>query len=288
MFTLSPSGLLARKKVRSQDYVGYDPTFISRYIMQAAVLETYQQHMGIKRLKVLDVGGSGSIITQFIDVDLTILDILPNRQKLPNYIRGSALEMPLPDNSFDVVISCDVLEHIPKESRKKFLMESARVTRDLLITAAPFDLEGVRAAEISANDFYKKLTGKDHIWLLEHLQDALPDIHEAHHALRSSGMHVGHFSHTSLQNWQLVTRAGFFLEQERLDDKDPDFVEHIRALNSHYLDHLMAYDFSETGYRTFLLASKQHELDIKREKDVFDPLLTPIYQSLTDAILPLL
>ncbi len=283
MFTLSPSGLLARKKVVASDYSGADPTFVSRYLLQSSILEAYQSHQGIKKLKILDVGGSGSLITKFIDVDLTIIDILPNKNKALNYVQGSALAMPFADRSFDAVISCDVLEHIPKQDRETFLKESARVTNDLIIVAAPFNLPGVRDAEIEANNFYKKMTGEDHRWLIEHLQDTLPDIRDAHSALRSSKLKTGHFSHTALDHWQLVTRAGFLLDQNK-----PEFVDRIEALNQYYLENIMTNDFSETGYRTFLLGSKKHEIDIKPEPDAFNAKLTPIFSLLTDAILALL
>lgn len=284
MFTLSPSGLLARRSIEADKYVGVDPTFVSRYLLQASVLEAYQMHQGIKKLKVLDVGGAGSIIAQFIDVDLTIIDVLPNKDKIANYIQGDALVMPFADKSFDVVISCDVLEHIPKDSRAAFLRESARVTKDLMIVAAPFNLEGVRDAETKANNFYKEMTGEDHRWLMEHLLDTLPDLKEAHNVLRGSNLHTSHFSHTALDYWQLVTRAGFLLAQQG----HPRLVEHIHQLNKFYLEELMPSDFSETGYRTFLLASRQHEIDIKSEPDLFNPKLIPVFSLLTDAILPLL
>ena len=203
MFTLSPSGLLAKEKIDFSLYDGLDPTFISRYLIQASILKAYQKHIGSKKLKVLDVGGAGTIINQFIDIDLTILDTLPNNAKLDNYIEGSALLMPFADNSFDAVISCDVLEHIKKEDRDKFIKESARVSKDFLIIAAPCNLTGVRLAEIAANNFYKEMTERDHIWLLEHLQDELPELNSAIDILNNIGLKTDYFSHTSLDYWQL-------------------------------------------------------------------------------------
>ncbi len=286
MFTLSPSGLLQSGKIDTLKYSSLDPTFISRYLLQAAILEAYQNHeYADKKLKVLDVGGAGSIIGDFIDVDLSVIDVLPNTTKLPNYTQGDALVMPYADNSFDAVISCDVIEHIPKQDRAAFLKESARVTKDLMIVAAPFDLKGVREAEISANDYYRAMTGEDHRWLLEHLQDELPNIKQAALDLEKAGLNTAHFSHTALNNWQLVTRAGFLLAHQ---DQHEKFAEVIRELNKYYLDNIMAGDFSTTGYRSFLVASKKHEVDIKPEPDVLDPKLTRIFSLLTESILYLL
>lgn len=285
MFTFNPSGLLAKEKFDINAYESFDPTFASRYLIQASILRAYQEEAGIKKLKVLDVGGSGSIISQFIDVDLTIIDILPNSAKLDNYVEGSALLMPFADNSFDVVISCDVLEHIKKEDREKFIKESSRVSKDFLIIAAPYNLSGVRLAEISANNFYKNLTGKDHIWLLEHLQDELPELNQAVDVFESIGLKTNYFSHTSLDYWQLITRSGFLLA---LEEKYPMFIKKIKQLNYYYLDKIMSKDFSETGYRTFLLASKKSDITIIKERDLYSPELEIIFSIITDGLLDLI
>ena len=285
MFTLSPSGLLAEEKVDFAPYYGLDSTFISRYLIQASILKAYQAHTGIKKLKVLDVGGAGTIIDQFIDIDLTILDMLPNTAKLDNYIEGSALLMPFADSSFDVVVSCDVLEHIKKEDRNKFIKESSRVSKDFLIIAAPYNLSGVRLAEISANNFYKEITGQDHIWLLEHLQDELPELNSAMDVLNSIGLKTGYFSHTSLDYWQLITRAGFLIS---LEEKHPNFILKLKQLNQYYLENIMAKDFSDTGYRSFLLASKNADINIQQETDIYRPELEIVFSLITDAIINLL
>lgn len=285
MFTLSPSGLLNKGKLDFSKFGDTDPTFISRYLIQAAIIDAYKMHQGIKKLKVLDVGGAGSILDEFVDIDLTIIDILPNEKNFPKYVKGSALLMPFADKSFDAVISCDVLEHIPKADHETFLKESARVTKDLMIVAAPFNLSGVRAAEISANEYYKSMAGEDHRWLLEHLTSELPNLQQAKLVLDKQDLNTAHFSHTALNNWQLVTRAGFLLAQ---NDAHPEFTDVIRELNDYYLDHIMPRDFSETGYRSFLVASRRHEIDIKPEPDVYNSELADIFSLLTNAMLPLL
>lgn len=285
MLTLSPSGLLNKDSINAEKYSAIDPTYISRYLLQAGILNAYQQHQGVNKLKVLDVGGSGSILAEFVKVDLTIVDILPNKDKLLNYVQGSALAMPFADKSFDVVLSCDVLEHIPKADREMFLKECSRVTKDLMIVAAPFNLKGVREAEILANDYYKKMTGEDHRWLFEHLLDDLPNLQQTGLILGKNGLEYDYFSHTALNNWQLVTRAGFLLAH---NGDRAEFVENIKNINKYYLENIMSNDFSKTGYRTFIIASKKHEVDIKTEPDQYDSKTASIFTTLTDAILSLL
>lgn len=285
MLTLSPSGLLSNRLVDIDKYVQLDPTFVSRYLILAGIIDSYMFHKGDKKLRILEVGGSGSILSQFIDVDLTILDILPNEHKLENYVQGSALAMPFADSSYDVVITSDVLEHIPKSDRPKFLKELTRVTKDLVVVAAPFNLTGVRDAEILANNFYKNIRGEDHRWLAEHLLDDLPNLNQSEVVLEKQEMEIGHFSHTSLYNWQLVTRVGFLLAHY---GEKKAFADKLKEINRYYLKNIMSDDFSSIGYRTFIVASKKHEIDIKIEDDNEKSLNEEIQNILTDAIATLL
>lgn len=285
MLILKPSELFSKQRIDFKKFENLDPTFVSRYLLQAGILDTYQQRQKIKKLKVLDVGGAGSIIQKFIDIDLTIIDKLLNKKSLVNYVEGDALNMPFDDNSFDVVISCDVLEHIPNPDRVRFVEESARVTKDLIVLAAPFNIEGVRPAEIAANNFYKQLIGTDHLWLNEHLQDELPNLQQTQLIINHSGLNAGHFSHTALQNWQLITRAGFLLTQAK---KHPEFTKRIEELNQYYLNNVMAKDFSKNGYRTFIVASKINKVKIDIDEEQYSSQLDNIFTLLTNAILTLL
>ena len=284
MYTFNPSGLLTDITKDIIDYSKYedlDPTFVSRYLLQAAIINPYGDLKNIKKLKVLDVGGAGSMLGEFIDIDLTIIDIIENENAPDNYIVGSALEMPFKDKEFDVVISCDVLEHIKKEDRRKFLEECSRVSKDLIIIAAPFNLTGVRLAEISANDFYRKITGQNHIWLEEHLQDELPELYQTKKILKDLVEDYGHFSHTALDYWQLITRLSFFFIYK---NEHPDFVEHIKKINEFYLEKIMNQDFSATGYRSFIIASKTSKVNIVKSNDAYNPDLERMFTLITDSI----
>ena len=49
----------------------------------------------------------------------------------------SDVKLPFKDNSFDVAVSCDTLEHIPKKDRLTFINEMARVCRKGVVLCAP-------------------------------------------------------------------------------------------------------------------------------------------------------
>lgn len=50
-----------------------------------------------------------------------------------DFVKGTALQLPFKDNSFDVAAACDVLTHILPEERENMLSEMARVAKNILI-----------------------------------------------------------------------------------------------------------------------------------------------------------
>jgi len=86
--------------------------------------------------KVLDVGaGSGALIKRI--PNSVGIDIVPRGK---NIIEGSITEIPFPDEYFDTVITCDVLEHLPDDILNKGLIECKRVlkTNGHLVIVIPF------------------------------------------------------------------------------------------------------------------------------------------------------
>jgi len=94
--------------------------------------------------KVLEIGigdGFGSFYLQKNGLEVTALDIdyeagqLLNKQYLErcsikiNFVNGDATNLPFKDNSFDGVITCQVIEHIPEDYIVNFLKEIKRVLK---------------------------------------------------------------------------------------------------------------------------------------------------------------
>lgn len=87
------------------------------------------------KLKILDAGcGTGKILENCREHDACGLDFSEEaigfckKRGLNNIKKGSICDMPFPDNSFDVVISLDVLYHVNVEDDLKALHEFYRVT----------------------------------------------------------------------------------------------------------------------------------------------------------------
>lgn len=91
---------------------------------------------------VLEVGcGDGRIINSLINKypKLCGLDISSEalkKVKTPK-IKGNLEKLPFPDNSYDIVICCEVLEHLPYPIYEKSLNEIERVAKDYILISVP-------------------------------------------------------------------------------------------------------------------------------------------------------
>lgn len=86
---------------------------------------------------VLEIGSHLGIVTKCMrtcDIQVTTMDI--NSDWKPDVI-GSVLEMPLADNAYDLVLCCEVLEHIPFEQFPRALSEIRRVCKKGAVISLP-------------------------------------------------------------------------------------------------------------------------------------------------------
>lgn len=128
---------------------------------------------------VLEVGSGSRGIARFLPWRVTGCDVTFNEEPLSNLdaIVGSVLDLPFNDNSFDYVVSSDMLEHLSFSDREKAILEMIRVTRQKIIFGVPC---GKKSNEYERRLFnlFKRVTGKEHRWLKEHLANGLPEEEE--------------------------------------------------------------------------------------------------------------
>ena len=119
---------------------------VARWLMNSfldTVTELYQQ---VAPRSVLEVGcGEGllaqHLVTQgprpecFEACDLTLDQLAPNLDALIKFRSASIYQLPWEDNAFDLVVCCEVLEHLDEPSRG--LKELARVSRRAVIVSTP-------------------------------------------------------------------------------------------------------------------------------------------------------
>lgn len=91
----------------------------------------------LKPKNVLEIGVGNKTVSNYLKnqgLEITTLDI---DEKLKPDIVGDILKIPLGDDSFDVVLCAEVLEHIPFEDFEKGLIELRRVTRKYVVLSLP-------------------------------------------------------------------------------------------------------------------------------------------------------
>ena len=94
--------------------------------------------------KIIDIGGGQGYMTIGYPTDkpVTILDdfsgVPPAEKKPEGAIQGDAHEVPFPDNSFDIAIVGDIIEHLTDPD--KTLREAARVAKFILVST-PYEYE---------------------------------------------------------------------------------------------------------------------------------------------------
>jgi 2-polyprenyl-3-methyl-5-hydroxy-6-metoxy-1,4-benzoquinol methylase len=96
--------------------------------------------------KVLDIGAeSKELIEKIMQVsdDVTAIDINEDAIKeanMPNFLHMDAINMTFKNNTFDIILSSHVIEHIPDPN--KFLTEISRVLKPggKIILAYPFEI----------------------------------------------------------------------------------------------------------------------------------------------------
>ena len=153
-----------------------------RYKMIKEALDATRPVIG-EQLRILDVGGffrtgRGHEILparMFLPHD-NVLVVDQEAAELPGYMRGDGRQLHFDDHSFDFVISCDTLEHVPVADRPAFWHELLRVARYGIILAAPFASPEVIAAEALLFSYIKAELGVEQMQLKEHRDYGLPDL----------------------------------------------------------------------------------------------------------------
>ena len=165
----------------------------------------------------------------------------------PAYILGDATQMHFKDNEFDIVIALDVFEHIPKERRELFLREIDRVSSNLYIIAGPFYSDAVSEAELRVNAEYKCIFGKNHPWLIEHIENQLPNLEQTISILKNMDRKISMFGHGDLRLWERLTNI------QVAADINEDVHAYSELIYDFYNKYLFPLDYSKEVYRTFLI-----------------------------------
>jgi SAM-dependent methyltransferase len=122
-------------------------------------------------------------------------------------VPASAAELPFEDASFDVVLSLEMLEHLPAEIRRPALSEMFRALRPggRMIVTFPAD-ESAARLDRKLNDAFRRRHGQDHPWSSEHIREGVPSTDEVVATMRTiagDGATVSVRKHDPGWSWML-------------------------------------------------------------------------------------
>lgn len=120
-----------------EKYPNWDASIALRYLTIIA---------SIKRnfpagIKILDVGsgefGLATYIGDGYEITGTDIDFGEERQRGFRIVKASAEKLPFREGEFDVVVSVDMMEHLPQSIREKAVFEMVRVAKSKIYISCP-------------------------------------------------------------------------------------------------------------------------------------------------------
>lgn len=120
------------------EYRGYKEKKIKYWLYKLVnMFRALAIRLSFRPKKVLDVGCGLGLMVKYLrmlgvdayGVDISNYALLKAEKEVKSYLkRGSVLNLPFEDDSFDLVVSYDVLEHIPRRKAGKAVKECMRVS----------------------------------------------------------------------------------------------------------------------------------------------------------------
>lgn len=198
-------------------------------------------------LSILDIGGYKGKTTEFQPDDKVIIADLFDVQE-PDYRRVEPGALPFNDGEFDITVSFDTYEHVPREGREVFIREAVRVSKSFHILAAPVDnnARDVNNAEVIANESYTEMKGEEHRWLKEHIDYFIPTEDEIESTLVDAGTYFVSMKTNELSLWLQMHQFFFCAE---LNSQCFSQVENINRYFNTNLETLEAGIDKKVAYR---------------------------------------
>lgn len=148
------------------------PDAALRYLPVVSVIK----NLRLEQSTILEVGSGSLGMIPYLKrpIDGLDIDFSGPKTKLLNKIKGSAWQLPFKKNSYDTVLSVDVIEHLPQENREQAVSECLRVAKKLAIIVVPIGRES-ETQDKALYEYWKRIfKTKDNLFLREHTQNKLP------------------------------------------------------------------------------------------------------------------
>lgn len=237
--------LMAKRfyKQNSTKYGLFEALFrrdIDRWSRYAHVTNEIRKTKG-KELLVLEVGSGGQGISTFLsqlrrDYDFFLLDVQKDVFKglrKVHCVIGDGCRLPFRNKAFDIVVSVDTVEHIPKRIRQDFYTELKRVCKKRIILACPIQSSDCiyqgQKYDITFQHLYEKNYGVKEPNTAQHIAAGHPTLEEIRKELPNSTI----YGYKNCDTWlrymlfsmkpltRLFTGIIYYLFWKRNDDKTP-------------------------------------------------------------------
>ena len=217
---------------------------------------------GRENMTMLDVGGRPGLLGKFLPKD-KIFNLDVEKGNAKNFIVGNGCRLPFKDKSFDIVISVDVLEHVPFKNKLKFLEEVLRVSRRFNIIGAPYHDNQVLLAEKILYDFIYSKYGIKYKLLEEHFNNKLPILEATEQYIKDKGFDCIYLDNGYLYNWLFMMLINFYFEWM---DSSKSILPRI---NEFYNANFYKLDNKSPSYRKVIVSSKDKSFDLKNILDIY-------------------
>lgn len=131
---------------------------------------------GNRDATILEVGTAGLGICPYLKRGVTGVDqkFNPPIHPLLKQVNGSALALPFPDSSYDIVLSVDMLEHLTHDARIKAIQEMVRVAKTMVLLGVPCG-KSAYGQDMTLDSEYSKKYGTRYHFLEEQVIFGLPE-----------------------------------------------------------------------------------------------------------------
>lgn len=123
------------KQINKNDYIFNKYSFLGRWV---SYYYQINEVLMLKPKSILEVGVGDKVFSSYVknnsDIRYSSIDVACDLN--PDII-GSVHDMPIDDNSFDVVVAFEILEHLPFDKFENSLLEINRVSKKYAIISLP-------------------------------------------------------------------------------------------------------------------------------------------------------
>src|SRR5579872_4058946 len=156
------------KKIFNHFFWAQHPEAAIRYA--PIIAEIKKRHL--ENSKILEIGPGSTGIIPYLKkpIDGVDIDFSGPQTELLHKIKATGVELKFPKNSYDVVLSADVMEHLRDKERAKSISEMIRVAKKLVLIAAPVGgLSEKQDKLLKAR--WEKFFKEKNLFLTEHIQN---------------------------------------------------------------------------------------------------------------------